>query len=121
MKIIIADDSMFARSIIVKAIQPLGYSLLQASNGQDAIDILETEGDGVKLILLDWNMPVLSGFDALKKIKADNRFSYIPVVMITSESDENNKKLAQKAGATGYIAKPFTADELVSQIKTFLK
>lgn len=120
MDVIIADDSMVVRSIVARAITPLGYRPLPAVNGKAAIEILEKSGNGVGLILMDWNMPVLDGIQALSEIKADRRFSSIPVIMLTSESDDNKVKQAFVSGAAAYVKKPFTPDELVQTIRGVL-
>jgi two-component system chemotaxis response regulator CheY len=117
MNVIIADDSKVVRSIVEKAIKPLGYSSFQANHGGEAIEILEKMGEKIGLILMDWNMPVMDGFDALVKIKKDSRFSSIPIIMLTSESDNNKVKMATDAGAAAYVKKPFTQDELLENIK----
>lgn len=117
MNVIIADDSKVVRSIVEKAIKPLGYSSFQAIHGGEAIEILEKMGGEVDLILMDWNMPVMDGFNALVKIKKDFRFSSIPIIMLTSESDDKKVKMAHDAGAAGYVKKPFTQDELLENIQ----
>ena len=91
MNVIVADDSMVIRSIVKNIIAPLGHSPVQASHGGEVIEILEKTGSDVDLILMDWNMPTMDGFQALEKLKGDPRFSSIPVIMLTSESD--NKKM----------------------------
>ncbi|MGB5157879.1 response regulator [Desulfobacterium sp. N47] len=117
MNVIIADDSKVVRSIVEKAIKTIGYSSFQAIHGGEAIEILEKMGGEIDLILMDWNMPVMDGFNALVNIKKNPKFSSIPVIMLTSESDDNKVKMAHDAGAAGYIRKPFTQDELLDNIQ----
>ena len=121
MNIIVADDSFVVRSIVKKAIAHLGHQILQAVHGGEVIDILEKMGSEVDLILLDWNMPVMDGFQALETMKGDPRFSSIPVMMLTSESDEKKIQMAYDAGAAGYVEKPFTPEELVRNIEKAVK
>ena len=121
MNVIIADDSRMVRSIIEKVIISLGYGLFQAVHGGEVIDILEKMDVEVGLILMDWNMPTMDGFQALVQIKKDRRFSSIPVIMLTSESDDNKIKMAYAAGAAGYVKKPFTRDELIENMQQVLK
>ena len=73
MKVIIADDSMLTRKIVVKYLEPLGYSMLQAANGGEVIEFLQGEQSLPDLILMDWNMPVLDGFQVLQMLGKDNR------------------------------------------------
>jgi len=121
MNVIIADDSMVVRSIVEKAMTPLGYRLFKAAHGGEVIEILEKVEADVGLILMDWNMPTMDGFQALVRIKADRRFFSIPVVMLTSESDDNKVKKAYDAGAAGYVKKPFTREELIENVQQVLK
>ena len=121
MNVIVADDSIMVRSIIEKIITSLGYELFQATQGEEVIEILEKMDVEVGLILMDWNMPTMDGFQALVQIKKDRRFSSIPVIMLTSESDDNKIKMAYDAGAAGYVKKPFTRDELVENMQQVLK
>ena len=120
MKVIVADDSMLTRKIVVKYLAPLGYSTLQASNGAEVIETLNTGQEIPGLILMDWNMPVLDGYQVLQLLRKDKRYDAIPVIMLTSESDDANKEKALEAGATGYITKPFTPEELISTIQATL-
>ena len=117
MKVIIADDSRMIRSIIEKVTKSLGYDTLHAGNGQEALDHLEKEGGNVNLILLDWNMPVMDGFTALKKIKQNQKYSKIPVLMISTEAEEEKVQQVMKEGAKGYVSKPFTPEELEEVLK----
>jgi len=121
MKVIVADDSMLTRKIVIKYLEPSGYSTIQAANGGEVIQILGTEQPPPDLILMDWNMPVLDGYQVLQMLGKDNRYKEIPIIMLTSESDDTNRTQALEAGARGYITKPFTADDLIQAINETLK
>ena len=120
MKVIVADDSMLTRKIVIKYLEPLGYSTLQESNGGEVIELLNTEPILPDLILMDWNMPVLDGFQVLQLIRKNKRYEAVPIIMLTSESDDTNRIKALGAGATGYITKPFTSEALINTIKETL-
>ncbi len=117
MKVIVADDSGLVRSLVKKAIAPLGYDSIPAVHGGQVMEILESSGSDIDAILMDWNMPTMDGFQALNQVKGDPRFNAIPVIMLTSESDEKKIKRAFDAGASGYVEKPFTAEELLENLK----
>lgn len=121
MKVIVADDSMLTRKIVIKYLEPLGYTAIEAANGGEVISLLQTEPSLPELILMDWNMPVLDGFQVLQMLSKDNRYRDIPVIMLTSESDDTNRIQALEAGASGYVTKPFTSDDLVQAINDILK
>jgi two-component system, chemotaxis family, chemotaxis protein CheY len=120
MKAIVADDSRVMRSIIEKAMRSLGYEIIHAGNGQEVLEILEKERGEVDLILLDWNMPVLNGFTTLLRIRESPVYSEIPVLMVSTESEEEKMERALNAGARGYIPKPFTLESLASAIRKIL-
>ena len=117
MKAIVADDSRVMRSIIEKGVKSLGYETLHAGNGQEVLEILDKEPGGVDLILLDWNMPVLNGFATLLRIRENPLHRDIPVIMVSTESEDEKVEQALNAGARGYIPKPFTLDSLAAAIR----
>ncbi|MFY9176890.1 MAG: response regulator [Caldicoprobacterales bacterium] len=116
MKVLSVDDSAMIRKIIRGAVEVLDGDLLEASDGIEALELLEEEYRSIDLILLDWNMPRLDGMEVLKKLKADSRFRAIPVMMVTTESERSNIVKAIQHGAVHYLVKPFTIQELVKRI-----
>jgi two-component system, chemotaxis family, chemotaxis protein CheY len=116
MKILSVDDSATIRRLIKNALDVIGYELLEANNGKEALEVLEKYHSETALILLDWNMPVMDGLEALKKMKADPRFSPIPVTMVTTETERAKIIAAIEAGAKNYIMKPFSQEELIGKI-----
>ncbi len=117
MKVVIVDDSLVIRSIIEKVVTSIGYEALHAANGQEALDILEKEAEDVELVILDWNMPVLNGWETLIAIKTNSAYAHICIIMVSTESEEDKVAQALKAGAQGYLFKPFESEELVEKIK----
>jgi two-component system chemotaxis response regulator CheY len=116
MNILTVDDSATVRELLKGAVEVLGYGSLEAADGQEALKILNADKDKVCLILLDWNMPVMSGMEFLKIIKADPILSSIPVTMVTSENEKSKIIEAITGGAKNYIIKPFTQEEIISKI-----
>lgn len=116
MKILSVDDSSVVRKIIKSAAQVLGYDFAEAENGVDALSFLEDNYRDIGLILLDWNMPQITGYDVLVALKNDARFAPIPVMMVTTESEKKNIIAAIKAGAANYLTKPFNMQELTTKI-----
>jgi two-component system chemotaxis response regulator CheY len=117
MKTIIADDSRVMRNIIEKAMKPLGLATFHASNGQEVLDTLEKQGEEIGLILLDWNMPVMNGLEVLEAIKKNDSYTHIPVLIVSTEAEDDKVSKAFAAGAKGYISKPFTPDRLLNLIR----
>ena len=116
MNVIVADDSVVVRTLVKKVLTGIGHQAIQAVHGGEVLECLEKADPQIDLILMDWNMPTMDGFEALKEIKGDQRFSSIPVIMLTSESDEKRINMAYDVGANGYLEKPFTPDELIAHI-----
>jgi two-component system chemotaxis response regulator CheY len=112
----IVDDSPLMQNIIEKCFVELGIlsRVVAAMNGEDALAKLpETKPD---LILLDWNMPKLSGIDFLKRVRADSTYQDLPIIMVTSESSRLNVIEALKSGVTDYILKPLTSRRLEEKL-----
>jgi two-component system chemotaxis response regulator CheY len=120
MKALVVDDSLVVRTIIQNAVKPIGYEVLQACNGKEALDLLATHGPSVELVLLDWNMPVQDGYETIKQIKANDTYNHLCILMISTESEDDKVDQALSAGANGYLAKPFSEDELAAKIETTL-
>ena len=118
MKILVVDDSGVQRKMIIKVIQAAGFSnpVLEASNGQEAVQILGVNFKDVSLILCDWNMPVMDGYQFLLKNKQEQVFT-IPIFMMTTENSEEKIRTAMELGAIDYIMKPFTMDILENKIR----
>jgi len=116
-KILIADDEQSVR-LLVKRLLSQNYIVLEASDGEEAIDIARRENPG--LILMDIMMPKVDGYTACYQIKKDQATKAIPVVMLTGVGHELNKKLSFEVGAKGYITKPFSLQDLLDVIRPLL-
>jgi two-component system, chemotaxis family, chemotaxis protein CheY len=116
MKLLIIDDSLVMRRIIGTTAGLLGADFVEAANGAQAFEKLNAEPAGFNLICLDWNMPVMAGLDFLKALRADPRWTDLPVLMITTEGSRDSIIEALKTGATGYLTKPFNQQDLQSKI-----
>jgi two-component system chemotaxis response regulator CheY len=121
MKVIVADDSRMIRNIIDKTISSIGCEAIHATNGKEVLDLLGSRSDEVELILLDWNMPVLNGIDAVKSMQNNSQYRNIPVLMISTESEEDRIAEVINAGAWGYLSKPFTPEKLITMIRHMLE
>ncbi|MDR1904351.1 MAG: response regulator [Treponema sp.] len=104
--VLVVDDSRIMRSIVKNTFGLLKIScqFIEASNGKEALQIITSQK--IDLVLLDWNMPELSGIDFLKTVRAKDEYKDIPIFMVTSEAAKYNVIEALKSGATDYIIKP---------------
>ncbi len=116
-RILVIDDMMTMRKVVMKALRELGFADLQeAANGELGWNILSSSSPPVQLIISDWNMPVLSGLELLKKVREDGRFHKLPFVLLTAESEASQIKSALSLGVSNYIIKPFTPDSLKEKL-----
>ena len=115
MKILIVDDSKTMRIIIKGALSKGGYGeILEAENGKKAVSAVMDNAD-IDVILMDWNMPEMSGLDAVKAIRAGGHTS--PILMVTTEAEKHRIVEAIQAGVNDYLVKPFTPDALIEKVK----
>ena len=116
MKLLIVDDSSAIRKIIKAAADVLQMDTEEAQDGVEALEKLSECFNEIDLILLDWNMPEMSGYEVLTEIKSNDKYKRIPVMMVTSESQRTSIVTAIRAGADNYLTKPFSVDELQVKI-----
>ena len=110
---LVVDDSRAIRSILRKRLTALGFTVCEAGNGEEAIKVLHST-QGISLALVDWNMPVMNGFELLKSIRSEPAYNELVVVMVTTETETPQMMAALEAGANDYIMKPFT-DEVIAE------
>ncbi|MDR3335155.1 MAG: response regulator [Treponema sp.] len=117
--VLIVDDSQIMRSTVKACFSnvqiPCRY--VEAKNGMEALESLEKEK--VDVVLLDWNMPILSGIDFLRRVRGIEKYKKLPIIMVTSEGARYNVIEALKAGATDYIIKPITEKNFKEKIFKF--
>jgi len=114
--IMIVDDSRIMRNTIKGTFSGLSASckFVEAQDGEEALKLLEEQA--IHLVLLDWNMPKLSGIDFLKQVRAIDKYKDIPIIMVTSEAAKFNVIEALKNGATDYITKPINLELFKSKL-----
>ena len=115
MKALVVDDSKAIRSIIIKHLTALGFDVVEADSGVDALVQLKKMG-GADIALLDWNMPEMDGFEFLRRVREDAEFSDLRVMMVTTESEMSQVTKALEAGANEYLMKPFTKEALLEKL-----
>ena len=118
-KVLAVDDSKSILAFYRGVASGMGLLAITAENGRQALDILEKD-KSFDLILTDINMPVMTGIELTRKVRADVSINKIPIVVATTESEQSQEQLAKKAGADDFIKKPFTAEQLQEKIKTII-
>ena len=119
MKIMIVDDCSTTRKLLGHYLKTRGYTVVYAENGLDALEKIGPEL--VNLVMTDLNMPYMDGMELIKTLQADPVLSEIPVLMVTTENDDEERTRALSYGASGYVVKPIMGDELADNIKSILQ
>lgn len=110
-QIMCVDDSPTIRMLVEKTLSPEGYGVIQAENGQDALEKMNRHE--IDMFLVDVNMPVMNGFDFVRKVKEDLVMKNKPIVFLTTESSAEKKSLGKELGVKGWIVKPFESPALL--------
>jgi len=116
-KALVVDDSKTIRMIIRRILIELGYEVLEAANGVEALRVIKVEKTQVELVLADWNMPEMNGLDLLKGLRQDPELASLKVIMVTTETEIDQMESALAAGANEYVMKPFTRDILRGKLE----
>lgn len=113
--ILTIDDSASIRQMVVMTLSAAGLDVIEAINGADGYTKATT--NTVHAIITDLNMPVMNGIEFIRKYRQHPASKGVPIILLTTESDEELKRQAKEAGATGWIVKPFKQDQLLAVIK----
>lgn len=116
--IMTVDDSASIRQMVSFTLKQAGYTVVEAVDGQDALNKLQSSA--VKMIITDLNMPNLDGIGLIRAVRATAAHRFVPIVMLTTESQDEKKLEGKEAGATGWIVKPFKPDQLLAVIRKVL-
>lgn len=116
--IMIVDDSSSMRSVISMALKGAGYATLEACDGKDALTKLT--GQKINLIISDVNMPNMDGITFVKEVKKLANYKFTPIIMLTTESQEEKKKEGQAAGAKAWVVKPFQPAQMLEAVSKLI-
>lgn len=121
MKLLVVDDSSTMRRIIKNTLSRLGYTeILEAEDGAQAWEVMSDENSGVGILITDWNMPEMNGLELVKKVRGEQRYKDVPIIMVTTEGGKAEVITALKAGVNNYIVKPFTPQVLKEKLEAVL-
>lgn len=115
MKVLVVDDSRAMRRIIARFLIELGFEVHEAGSGLEAL-VAAPKIAGLKLVLLDWNMPEMDGGTLLARLRSDPQFVDLPIMMVTTESEMEQVEVALQAGASEYLMKPFDRQALCEKL-----
>jgi two-component system chemotaxis response regulator CheY len=117
--VLIVDDSKVMREMIAACLRPIEtLTLTQASSGLEAIEQISLRP--FDLIVLDLNMPDIGGLEVIEFIRKQDKLRHLPILIVTTRGDEGSKKTVLDAGASQFLAKPFTPDAMLSEVTKLL-
>ena len=120
MKALVVDDSKSIRQIERRYLEEMGFTVLEAENGEEGLKVLKENPD-IRLIILDWHMPIMNGYEFLKAVRANPEWNEIKIMMVTTENQQKSVIDAIMAGANEYLMKPFDKEMLESKIRFLLE
>ena len=116
--ILTVDDTASMRQMISFTLNSVGHEVIQACDGKEALQLLQ--GKKVDLVIADVNMPNMDGITLVKSLREQTDYKFIPILMLTTESQESKRQQGKVAGATGWIVKPFNPEQLLNVVKKVL-
>lgn len=118
-RVLLVDDDSDLREVVAALLEAVGLEVVPAASAEEALEL--ARGDAPDLVVLDWNLPKMSGLDMLKQVRADSLLSAMPILFLTANAATQNMVEAFAAGADDYVIKPFRAAELGARIFGLLR
>ena len=116
--IMTVDDSACVRQMVSFTLKEAGYEVVEAVDGKDALT--KSNGSRIHMVITDLNMPQMDGIELIRQLRSHTAYKFIPIIMLTTESQAVKKQEGKSAGATGWIVKPFKPDQLLAVVKKVL-
>lgn len=117
-KVLIVDDCRTTRKLISYIVKELGHEILNASNGVEALETMAA--NSVDLLVTDLNMPQMDGFELSSRLRKNGSYKDLPIIMITTEGSEEDRRMGKEAGITTFMTKPVSPHLLVKEIKKLI-
>jgi two-component system chemotaxis response regulator CheY len=114
---LIIDDSRAMRRILRQIVEPLGFNILEAGDGQEGYNQVIANPDMIEVALVDWNMPIMNGLEFVKLVRSDDRFRDIKLMMVTTETEPTQMARALMTGVDEFVMKPFTKEILIEKLR----
>lgn len=117
--IMTVDDSPSVRQMVSFTLKQAGYEVVEAEDGCDGLN--KARNNPVNMVITDLNMPNMDGIELIRNVRKEPELKFIPIIMLTTESQAGKKQEGKAAGATGWIVKPFKPEQLVAVVKKVLR
>ena len=125
MKILVVDDSLLDRKLLIRVLMKSGITqeIIQSEDGEQAMEVLANNYMDICLILLDWQMPKVSGIELMAGMVKIPELAAIPIIMVTASGSDENRRAAYQVNTNlaGFMAKPYKPDELIAAVTPFLR
>ena len=115
MQVLVVDDSRATRAVLRQILKALGFDVTEAGHGLEALERLK-EMEKPDLVLVDWNMPEMDGYEFVQAVRAESNYDQIPLMMVTTETEVSQVTKALSAGANEYVMKPFTKEVILAKL-----
>ena len=112
--VLVVDDSTSMRQMVAYTMKEAGFEVIEGSNGQEGLS--RVQGKAVNLVITDLNMPVMDGMTMIRQLRTKAEYKFTPILMLTTESQQEKKAEGKAAGATGWIVKPFNPEQLLQVV-----
>lgn len=117
--IVVAEDFGVSRKIITSVLTKAGHKVMEAADGKEAASLFD--GRKIDLLITDFNMPEMNGAELIKKVRASQQYSFIPILLLTTEVNETKIKMALDENITAWIKKPFQSDDFLKVVTKALR
>ena len=117
--IMTADDSASIRQMVSFTLKDAGYEIVEAVDGKDALEKIGAKK--IHMLITDLNMPNVDGIELIREVRSRSEYKFMPIIMLTTESQAGKKQEGKAAGATGWIVKPFKPGQLIAVVKKVLR
>jgi two-component system chemotaxis response regulator CheY len=117
--IVVVDDFENTLFVVEFTLKNNGYNVLKANNGEEALKLFD--GKDIHLLVTDLNMPGMDGIELTNKVRLMEKYKFLPILMLTTETDSKKKELARDASVTGWIQKPFKMEKFLAVIEKCIK
>ena len=119
--IMAVDDSPTVVKFVSFALRSAGVKVVTASDGMDALEKLSSMPEGVDMIITDLNMPNVDGYEFIKTVRENQLYAQVPIIILSSEEEEKDKRLGNEVGASSYLVKPFKPNVLLAEVSKYLQ
>jgi two-component system chemotaxis response regulator CheY len=119
--ILVVDDSPTVTKFVSFTLRSSGFKVIIASDGMDALEKLSNMDASIDLVITDLNMPNIDGYEFIRTLKANEKYKGLPIIILSSEVNEDDIERGKQAGASAYLVKPFKPDILMAEVNKYLK